>query len=76
MTLREAVDHAERNAVLQALTAARGNKAEAARLLGISYKTLFNKLHEHGIQEGQAWGLAYRFIPGWITSYPLCGPGH
>ena len=54
-TMKEAVAEAERAAVLNALTAAKGNKAEAARLLGVSYKTLFNKLHEHGVQERQSW---------------------
>jgi len=54
-SLKEAVAEAERAAVLAALVAAKGNKAEAARLLGVSYKTLFNKLHEHGIQERQTW---------------------
>ncbi|MBL8915383.1 MAG: sigma-54-dependent Fis family transcriptional regulator [Archangium sp.] len=54
-SLREAVAEAERAAVVAALEAADGNKAEAARLLGVSYKTLFNKLHEHGIQERQSW---------------------
>jgi DNA-binding NtrC family response regulator len=49
--LREAVADAERRAVVAALRKARGNKAEAARLLGISYKTLFNKIHEHAIKE-------------------------
>ena len=49
--LREAVAEAERGAVVAALRAAKGNKAEAARLLGVSYKTLFNKIHEHDIRE-------------------------
>jgi DNA-binding NtrC family response regulator len=49
--LRDAVADAERRAVVAALKKAAGNKAEAARLLGISYKTLFNKIHEHGIKE-------------------------
>ena len=50
-TLRQAVADAERAAVVEALREARGNKAQAARLLGISYKTLFNKIHEHDIKE-------------------------
>ncbi|MBN1207596.1 MAG: sigma-54-dependent Fis family transcriptional regulator [Myxococcaceae bacterium] len=50
-TLREAVARAERAAVIAALKAAGGQKTVAARLLGVSYKTLFNKIHEHGIRE-------------------------
>ena len=50
-TLRQAVADAERRAVVAALRQARGNKAEAARILGVSYKTLFNKIHEHDIRE-------------------------
>ncbi|MFY0565408.1 sigma-54-dependent transcriptional regulator [Archangium lansingense] len=50
-TLRDAVASAERAAVIAALQAAKGQKTAAARLLGVSYKTLFNKIHEHGIRE-------------------------
>ncbi|MGC4114625.1 MAG: sigma-54 dependent transcriptional regulator [Myxococcales bacterium] len=50
-SLRDAVAVAERAAVIAALEAAKGNKAEAARMLGVSYKTLFNKIHEHQIRE-------------------------
>ncbi|MFP2934213.1 sigma-54 interaction domain-containing protein, partial [Pyxidicoccus sp. 3LG] len=50
-TLRDAVARAERAAVIAALKAAGGQKTTAARLLGVSYKTLFNKIHEHGIRE-------------------------
>jgi DNA-binding NtrC family response regulator len=49
--LRTAVAEAERRAVVAALRAAHGNKTEAARLLGVSYKTLFNKINEHEIRE-------------------------
>ncbi|MBS2032957.1 MAG: sigma-54-dependent Fis family transcriptional regulator [Deltaproteobacteria bacterium] len=55
-TLKDAVAEAEREAVIAALRAAEGNKAEAARLLGVSYKTLFNKLHEHEIKEERIIG--------------------
>jgi two-component system, NtrC family, response regulator AtoC len=49
--LREAVARAERAAVIAALKAAGGQKTLAARMLGVSYKTLFNKIHEHDIRE-------------------------
>lgn len=51
LPLREAVARAERAAVIAALQAAKGQKTAAARLLGVSYKTLFNKIHEHDIRE-------------------------
>ncbi|MBI2193972.1 MAG: sigma-54-dependent Fis family transcriptional regulator [Planctomycetes bacterium] len=49
-TLAEVVKAAERSAIVEALNECRGNRRLAAERLGISYKTLFNKLHEHGIQ--------------------------
>jgi DNA-binding NtrC family response regulator len=41
---------AQRGAVIRALRLCNGNKAEAAKRLGVSYKTLFNRIHELGIE--------------------------
>lgn len=40
----------ERPAIEEALRLARGNKAEAARLLKVNYKTLYTKLKHYGIR--------------------------
>ena len=47
--LDEAVAKAERKALVAALTAAKGNRSQAARLLGISRATFYNKLKEHNL---------------------------
>ncbi len=44
------VEHAEREAVVRALEQSNQNKTLAARLLGISRRTLYNKLHELNIE--------------------------
>ena len=41
---------AEQKTIERALLSTKGNKSEAARLLGVSYKTLLNKLKEVNIQ--------------------------
>jgi two-component system response regulator AtoC len=41
---------AEREAVAAALMEAKGNRSAAARLLGISRRTFYNKLEEHGLE--------------------------
>jgi two-component system response regulator AtoC len=41
---------AERDAVMAALQEAKGNRSAAARLLGISRRTFYNKLEEHGLE--------------------------
>lgn len=47
--LKEASRAAEREAILNTLKECGGNKRMAARTLRISYKTLFNKLHQFNI---------------------------
>jgi DNA-binding NtrC family response regulator len=42
------VDEAERRLILKTLESTRNNKTRAAEILGISLKTLHNKLKEYG----------------------------
>jgi two-component system response regulator AtoC len=48
-SLDERVHAAEREALKDALERAKGNRTLAARLLGVSRRTLYNKLEEHGM---------------------------
>ncbi len=48
--LSEVAADAQRAAVIRALRLCKGNKSEAAKKLGISYKTLFNKIDDLGIR--------------------------
>ena len=48
------VDEAERQLIVKTLEATRNNKTRAAEILGISLKTLHNKLKEYGTQGQQA----------------------
>jgi len=54
LSLREIVRsntvHVERTAIVDALRTSGGNKAKAARLLQVDYKTLHSKVKEYGIQ--------------------------
>jgi DNA-binding NtrC family response regulator len=46
------IDYAERALIELTLEHTKNNKTRAAEILGISQKTLFNKLREYGAQEG------------------------
>ncbi len=50
ITLSEATNLAQREAIKRALRKTGGNKLEAAKLLGISNKTLYNKLNDMDIK--------------------------
>ena len=53
-TVRSNTVHVERMAIVHALRRTGGNKAKAARLLQVDYKTLHSKVREYGIQiEGE-----------------------
>jgi DNA-binding NtrC family response regulator len=45
------VEEAEKGLILRTLEHTRNNKTRAAEILGISLKTLHNKLKEYGAQE-------------------------
>jgi len=48
--LNDVAADAQRAALVRALRLCDGNKAEAAKRLGVSYRTLYNKIQELGIQ--------------------------
>jgi DNA-binding NtrC family response regulator len=47
--VRHVVETAERDLIVRTLERTRWNRAQAARLLGINYKTLYNKLKEYAL---------------------------
>ena len=51
LLLRDQLSITERKALTRALSRAGGSRAKAARLLGISRRTLYNKLEEHGLMK-------------------------
>lgn len=55
VTLKETLQEATRTAILTALRATGGSRTEAAQALGVSRKTLFNKMQELGIREESSW---------------------
>jgi DNA-binding NtrC family response regulator len=49
---RLAMVRAERDLIVPTLRQVNWNRRKAAPLLGVSYKTLLNKIKEHGIVQG------------------------
>jgi DNA-binding NtrC family response regulator len=49
LSLEEQRRATEKEALLQALKQSGNNRTDAARILGVSRRTLYNKLREHGI---------------------------
>jgi DNA-binding NtrC family response regulator len=52
------VDEVERDLILETLTHCLGNRTRAAEILGISIRTLRNKLHEYRAQGAEVMGQA------------------
>jgi two-component system response regulator AtoC len=52
LLLKDQLMLTERKALMQAVSRAGGNRAKAARLLGISRRSLYYKLAEHGLMAG------------------------
>jgi DNA-binding NtrC family response regulator len=50
--VRHVVETAERDLIVRTLERTRWNRAQAARILGINYKTLYNKLKEYQLLRG------------------------
>src|SRR4029453_5804445 len=44
------LEELERELILQALELARGNKSQAARLLGLTRRTLYSRMEKHGLR--------------------------
>ena len=50
--VRQVVETAERDRIVRTLERTRWNRAQVARILGINYKTLYNKLKEYALLRG------------------------
>ncbi|MGZ3705854.1 MAG: sigma 54-interacting transcriptional regulator, partial [Bdellovibrionota bacterium] len=53
-TIAMSLEDLERNHILQMLAYQHGNKTKTAKVLGITIKTLYNKLHRYGLLAGDA----------------------
>ena len=62
----QALEHIERAAITQTLRRAEGNKAHAARSLGIAVSTLYEKLKKYGCQPRAPRGVDFN-VATWLT---------
>jgi len=53
-TIAMSLEDLERNHILQMLAYQHGNKTKTAKVLGITIKTLYNKLHRYGLLDGNS----------------------
>lgn len=51
LALRKVLEKAEREAIVEAIATAKGNKALASRLLGIHRTLLYKKMNRHGLSQ-------------------------
>ena len=48
----------EKQAIIDTLDLCRGNKAQTARVLGISEKSIYNKMRRHGLSKPAAMAMS------------------
>ena len=66
------VEEAEKGLILRTLEHTRNNKTRAAEILGISLKTLHNKLKEYGGERVRRGSVTLRRSPAQVEAN--CGP--
>ena len=70
--LRDVIKKVEREHIMATLEKTKWNRTEAAKLLGIDYKTLYNKMREHGIAERRVPNRRRRpGLRGWVRVFHL-----
>jgi DNA-binding NtrC family response regulator len=65
--IQHVLEHLERYLITQILVCTKGNKAEAARILKIDYKTLYRKMYKY-------FGTFSDFVPAAEADIDGCSP--
>ena len=68
-TVQRTVSHVEKQVITEALIQTKGNKAEAARMLGVDYKTMHTKMKKYEICQREDKGLQPLVQPAKGESY-------